>query len=478
MSNNFNHQDAPSTPYYVAKYQGRAVGIKRDENYEATIKLLQKSILKLRSADIQDIFISTTLPEYGDALVQISEDIWPDFVGRVKDVEVTLEGSDTFDYDTTMGNRVASLSPNLRNTQAQVPSDQIAYRVATATTADFSNPISVTIFATPQRILNFDDLYPSTTIGDIKSRIRTEYDIPATLQKIEYLGKPLQDIVTLGQSGVINGSTLELSFNTRQTMIYFRMPPKWQYPSCGPNYRTYPSCQERHNITLSIRLNRTWELAALRQHGGILLEDHIQSILWNIDTVKNSSVLLHDHHLQKQCPYLFWDGVSDQSSQVTLTSSPDELDSLSPGPELLHSMTSVLPDNSAAVPLAQAESYILDVARVCSNIHDDFGDFCRWFTSRMKSTPHCTHVALRFLPQADYQAVAPLSISDNFPIRVDRLIMLYKRLDYTAAPTWDAYCPSYVQGPNVWSNIIGAGPTRAGSDSDLSALEITCMEVF
>ncbi|KAG9123099.1 hypothetical protein FRC07_000235, partial [Ceratobasidium sp. 392] len=93
MSNNLASADPPSRPYYVATYQGRAVAIKRDANYENTIKLLQKSIPKLRSADIRDIFISTTIPGYGDTLVQISEDIWPDFVDQVKDVEVTLEGS-------------------------------------------------------------------------------------------------------------------------------------------------------------------------------------------------------------------------------------------------------------------------------------------------------------------------------------------------------------------------------------------------
>ncbi|KAG8767527.1 hypothetical protein FRC12_006196 [Ceratobasidium sp. 428] len=477
MSNNFNHQDAPSTPYYVAKYQGRAVAIKRDENYQvATIKLLQKSIPKLRSADAQDIFLSTTLPEYGDALVQISEDIWPDFVGRVKDVEVTLEGSDAVDHDNTVGSGAVSSDPNTQHTQAQVPSDQIANRVATATSTDSSSPISVTFFATPQRFLTFDDLYPSTTIGDIKSRIKTEYDLPAALQKIEYLGKPLQDVVTLGQSGVVNGSTLELSFNTRQTMIYIRAPLKTlDYRG----YITFRSHEDYHDITLSIRLNRTWELAALHQHGGNLLPDHVQSILWNIDTSTYPNGILYDRHLQKKRPYLFWDGVSDQSSQVVSAPPSDELDSLSPGPELLYSMTSVLPDNSVAVPLTEAEHYILSVVRGCSDIQDDPKDFSRWLTFRMKSTPNHTHVALRFLSRADYQAVAPLAASANFPIQVYRLIMLYKRLDYTAALTWDTICPSYEQGPGLWSEIVGAGPSALPMESSyVSAVEITCMEVF
>jgi hypothetical protein len=55
------------------------------------MKLVQKSIPRLRSAKIEDIFISTTLAEYDDLMVQISEETWGDVVDRVKAVEVTLD---------------------------------------------------------------------------------------------------------------------------------------------------------------------------------------------------------------------------------------------------------------------------------------------------------------------------------------------------------------------------------------------------
>jgi hypothetical protein len=58
---------------------------------QTTIKLIQKSIPQLRPAKIEDIFISTTLTEYEDLLVQLSEDTWPDIVDRVREIEVTFE---------------------------------------------------------------------------------------------------------------------------------------------------------------------------------------------------------------------------------------------------------------------------------------------------------------------------------------------------------------------------------------------------
>ncbi|KAG8721889.1 hypothetical protein FRC08_009146 [Ceratobasidium sp. 394] len=94
MSNNQTHPGTSNLPYYVATYKSRSVAIKRDPDYQTTIQLVQKSIPKLHPANVQDIFISTTLTNYGDALVQVSEEIWPDIVGDVKTVEITLESDD------------------------------------------------------------------------------------------------------------------------------------------------------------------------------------------------------------------------------------------------------------------------------------------------------------------------------------------------------------------------------------------------
>ncbi|KAG8700405.1 hypothetical protein FRC09_005972, partial [Ceratobasidium sp. 395] len=90
MSNDLN-SNAPILPYFVAIFEGRAVTIKRDANYDATIKHIQKSIPKLQSAEIQKISIATKLPKFGDILVQISEETWPDLVDQVEIAEIALE---------------------------------------------------------------------------------------------------------------------------------------------------------------------------------------------------------------------------------------------------------------------------------------------------------------------------------------------------------------------------------------------------
>ncbi|KAG8762346.1 hypothetical protein FRC12_009096 [Ceratobasidium sp. 428] len=105
MSNNV-YPSASVLPYFVAIFEGRAVTIKRDANYETTIKHIQKSIPNLRAAETRSISISTKLPKYGDMLVHISEETWPDLVDQVETAEIMLESY-------TVATRSSSVVPTI-----------------------------------------------------------------------------------------------------------------------------------------------------------------------------------------------------------------------------------------------------------------------------------------------------------------------------------------------------------------------------
>ncbi|KAG8780302.1 hypothetical protein FRC12_023219 [Ceratobasidium sp. 428] len=91
MLNDMTNIDQPSLPYYIAKYQGRLIAIKRDADYQTTVKLIQKTIAKLRSADAQDVIIATKLSDCDGELVEISEEVWPEVVHGISTVELHLE---------------------------------------------------------------------------------------------------------------------------------------------------------------------------------------------------------------------------------------------------------------------------------------------------------------------------------------------------------------------------------------------------
>ncbi|KAG8723977.1 hypothetical protein FRC09_000874 [Ceratobasidium sp. 395] len=369
MSNNLTRPDAPAAPYYVAKYENRVVAIKRDESYEvfeqahgdqqqvtrffhlqATIRLIQKSIPHLRSANIQDIFLLTTLPEYGDALVQIGENIWPDLIERVKSVEVRLEEPDHVDLKGGMGSKDDTANSDTQDTQEQVEPAQTSDDIAFATT-DSSDPISIKVLSASLTPLIFNDCNISTTTGDLASYIETKYGIPAALQTIEYRGKPLGGGATLDQSGITNGSTLGLGLNTRQTMIYF----------CP-----YRSTRPIKGIAFEIELNRSWELIALKLSTAFPPIDYIQTQTWHIDITEES--MIHDHHSEQTRRYLLWDGILDQPSLTdSATPSPDNADRWS---QLgtVYFTTAVLPNNSVAVLVDSAADYISSVVSESFNI--------------------------------------------------------------------------------------------------------------
>ncbi|KAG8739555.1 hypothetical protein FRC10_005444 [Ceratobasidium sp. 414] len=322
MSNNLTSADPSILPYYVATYKDRSVAIKRDANYEVsrsngttdtsntTIKLVQKSIAKLRGANAQDILISTTLSDYGGALVQISEEIWPDVVSHVKTVEVALEGDDdTASGPTNMKTGNVTWTARHEHTGTATATDENVLDPPTTiascppssdpanTSTDPQDSLSVTVRTPSHALLELNDLRPSTKIEDVKSLIEDRYGMPATLQSLGLLGKPLDNSMTLAQSDVTVSSIVDLSASARQCIIYLRDGP----------YDGYGRRLSYQNVKVQFSLNRVWELAALRHPTVTLPKDYVQSVSWNVDVAANGT--LTEHGSGTKLSYLFWDGV-------------------------------------------------------------------------------------------------------------------------------------------------------------------------
>ncbi|KAG8762343.1 hypothetical protein FRC12_009093 [Ceratobasidium sp. 428] len=237
MSGSSTHTDKPTSPYYVAIYKGHSVAIRRDADYEATIKLVQNAIPKLRTVDPHDVFISTILPDYGDLSVQISKDIWSDVVEHIKNADIKLSEDLSFDA-------VTSVTPNEETiaTASQTNSPQ-----AHQASPESLDPISITIYTAALKVLKFDDISPSITIEELKERIETTYKVPFALQDLILRGTRLKDHKTLAQCSVTTTTSLALIVRWRKPMIYLSAPHKII----------------KKKINIQIALNRAWESAAL-----------------------------------------------------------------------------------------------------------------------------------------------------------------------------------------------------------------------
>ncbi|QRV96108.1 ubiquitin family protein [Ceratobasidium sp. AG-Ba] len=301
MSNNANPPASANLPYYVAKYKGRTVAIKRDSDYQTTIKLMQKSIAKLRSADPQDIIISTALADYGDAVVQISEEIWPDVVDDVKVVEVSLEEATDSKSATTGLAETGTIAFTPRNSGTEASSivtnlnPSHAYAPASSNFVESSykpgSRLSITIRTNFQDSITLDNLPMPLTAKNIKNLLQRKYNLPAELQQFKLAGVQLNDNFRIDHSSVTRGDPLDLALSTRRSIIYL---------IGGSN------SNQLYQVIVQITVNRKWELAALFPHASVPLADYIQSVSCNLNNYSSSSAF--DPEFEAKRNWFYWDG--------------------------------------------------------------------------------------------------------------------------------------------------------------------------
>jgi hypothetical protein len=106
--------------------------------------------------------------------------------------------------------------------------------------------------------------------------------------------------------------------------------------------------------------------------------------------------------------------------------------------------------------------------------HSDFLSVFSYWLPQLKAHEF---IALRFLPQTEYEAAAPLSISPS-PDTTIRVMMLFKGIPNTqAAVEWDSRKPSFIQGPAIWKDRVGPGTNLGDVNDFISAVELGAMEV-
>ncbi|KAG8695887.1 hypothetical protein FRC08_007501 [Ceratobasidium sp. 394] len=455
MSDTLTSTDTPKPSYYVATYKDRSAVIKRDADYQTTIKLVQKSIPNLRSANVQDIFISAALVDCGDGLLLISEEIWPEVVDNVKAIEVTLEVQDS--------EARRALAAGLVDAEMAAPcgtEDPTAQESNTSSTtsAEPDRSVSITVQTATRKPFGLVDIPVSKTIGDIRLLIETKSGIPAALQWLDISGQRLVDTATLEQSGLASSMVCNLNLCTRQTMIYI----------FAPRGKSSSGTRILKNVKVKLSLDRAWELAALYPQTSP--RSIVQSASWTVNVHEDGKLVNQSSGTEHSC--LFWDGMP--TTPRAAASPPVE--GISPSPDLLRPMTTVEPNNSVVISSLKIDSYI---SSVFTRAGFERGlIFLSWMKA-WQQPDYYRHIAVRFLPQAKYEAVVPLSVSNCPDLCVVRFVLLYRFLSESTAALWDTDYPTYEQGPGIWSEVIGAGNITFNSNRHKSfVFELTCMQVF
>ncbi|QRV96096.1 ubiquitin family protein [Ceratobasidium sp. AG-Ba] len=445
MSNNVNSPGPAPLPYYLASFKGRI----------ATIKLIQKSILALGSLEPQNIIISTSFPDYGDVLAQVSEEIWPDIVGDVKTIEITLEEINGPGIETAPTNETTSVTFTPRGLKPEVdrtsetnsrqfsvttsgPTSTPALNDPKGLSTDHTGPLSITLRTTSRDLIPLNDLPESVTVRDVKNNIEARHGIPEVLQDISISGEKLDDDLELKRSAAIKGEPVDLVLHTRKSKIYVLAA----YNS--PTYRYVPL----QNVKLQLSLNRKWEISAFQATCDVL-SDHIEHHSWTISLSDVSK--LFDHDRESVLHWLQWDGSpSTRPSSTDLQISHDHSALLLHTVESYRSMLTLEFNNSVAVPFDHVENYIRGVFVSLKITRRELlsGLFLQL------SSKACSYLAIRFLSQAEYRKAAKLSIPDQTNVQVIHVVLLYKSLDSERVPLWNEAPPHEDDSGAAWQNDI------------------------
>ncbi|KAJ7138822.1 hypothetical protein C8R46DRAFT_603970 [Mycena filopes] len=227
------------------------------------------------------------------------------------------------------------------------------------------------------------------------------------------------------------------------------------------------------DATVALTLTREWSFSVIYPVVPTKLPSSNagQRIEWNVRTHLDGT--LTETNTGLHVAYLFWEAHTNHGIPASPPGSP-VLKNF--GTESFSPPTSDLsPTNSVLIAVASITPY-LDKVLLALGLHTEARTsfITYWLPSFLKHT----HVALRFVPQAAYEASAALDISP-VPDVVTRVFMLFKGISDDAVADWrDANAEPAENDGERWCKVVGVDLERAADVTLFRVLEWGGMEVL
>ncbi|CAE6465778.1 unnamed protein product [Rhizoctonia solani] len=133
----------------------------------------------------------------------------------------------------------------------------------------------------------------------------------------------------------------------------------------------------------------------------------------------------------------------------------------------------LLPSQSVLLPFEKATDYI-DDALLALGLHTEARtSFIKYWLPNLSKH---TYIALRFLPQGEYEKAAPLNITPA-PEVVTRVFMLFKGVEESQVELWTDAVGMARKDVSLWRDIVGIDIEKALDASLFRVLEWGGMEV-
>ncbi|CAE6458870.1 unnamed protein product [Rhizoctonia solani] len=305
------------------------------------------------------------------------------------------------------------------------------------------------------------DVNSRLSIAGLKGLVYEKEGICTDLQRIIFAGKQLEDCWTLADYNIQKESTLHLAVPLTRggKPVIYLFPP-----SPTPNIR------------VQLSLVQSWDFSEIYPPTAITTstkgtESLGQTIAWTVNARPDG--MLWDQATSREVAYLFWEALSNPK----FLSSPPSTRPTSPIEAPYHAFDPaspvLLPSHSALLPFDKVTGYIDDVLLVLGLHTEARTSFITYWLPNLSKH---AFIALRFLPQNEYEKVAPLSITPA-PDVTTRVFMLFRGVEEGQLEQWDEAVATASRDVTVWRDIVGVDIGRVQDKSLFRVLEWGGMEV-
>ncbi|KAG8710119.1 hypothetical protein FRC08_017588 [Ceratobasidium sp. 394] len=397
---------------------GRAVTIRRTRSYVDTITSIKAAFQSLRSVPPKHIMICASFPGL-DGDIQVTEDLWAEVLPDLMQVTIIVHQA----------------QPTFRG--------GMAIFCKTLTGKTFKLYVE-----------------PADQISDLKNKIQDQEGIPPCEQRLIFAGIQLEDQWIVTDCGIRHESTVHLTPRLRggKPVIYL-FPP-------------VPMTEVRVQLSLV----QTWEFSALYpctpiSSGPCQALDLGESVTWLVDAKPDGTLL--DHRTRREVTYLFWEAHTKPALPLSPACSRPASPALDLPKAFDPSRPIVTPANSVVLPFNKVAGYIDDVL-ISLGLHTEAR--CSFITYWLPDLQRHEHLALRFLPQAEYEAAAPLSVTPA-PDVTTRVFMLFRGVEEGELEAWVDAEAKANGDPSAWLEIVGVDIEKAEDAGLFRVLEWGGMEV-
>ncbi|KAJ7584126.1 hypothetical protein C8J56DRAFT_863527 [Mycena floridula] len=218
------------------------------------------------------------------------------------------------------------------------------------------------------------------------------------------------------------------------------------------------------DAVIRLSLIDEWKLSAIYPVVAIKAASHgnLETVQWKVKAYADGSLLETQTNLKVS--YLFWEAVTQHSERPV---SPSEI--------AFKPCSARLTDENSILLAVDSMTPYLDRSLEALGLHTEARTsfITYWLPSFLKHQ----YVALRFVPQVEYEHAAPLTLTPK-PDVITRIFMLFQGVKTEKLHQWEGALSRAKEEVEWWRTVVGVEPEHFHDESLFRVLEWGGMEVL